>query len=1058
MRRAKRLNWKICVLILGVIGLASSLAPPRTNLFGVELNRTVVADDFIPSPAIEGTVFAVTAGNNLISFNQFAPSAIIRTTAITGLAAGENILGIDFRPRTGVLFAVSNQSRVYTINPSTGAATQVGTTVLTPAVMGTSFGFDFNPVPDRIRFVTDADQDLRLNPDTGGVAGTDGTLAFATGDPNAGANPNAVAAAYTNNFSGATTTSLYVIDSNLDVLALQGSAGGAPVSPNTGMLTTVGPLGVNTTDQVGFDIASPSGLALASLTPMGAMNSSLYSINLMTGAATLIGPIGGMEIVSDIAVVVRVETIFALTANNVLIAFNSGLPNNVVLTRPVTGLGMGENLVGIDFRPATGELYGMTNQSRVYIINTSTGAATPAGGAPFAPALAGANFGFDFNPVPDRIRVTSDMQQNIRLNPNTGAGVMPADTNLAFAMGDPNQAATPRVVASAYTNNFAGTASTSLYGIDSQLNALVLQGSLGGTPVSPNTGQLTTVGMLTVDTTEDVGFDISPVTGAAFASLTLPGSTSSSTLFTINLATGAATQIGAIGGSQTIRDIAIASNVETILAVTASNKLISFQSTAPGVILSQTTITGLTSGDMITGIDFRPATSRLFAVSNTSRIYTIDPLSGASVQNGPVLTPVVTGTSFGIDFNPVPDRIRLVSTSGQNLRIVPDTGVATTDGMLAYAATDPRMGQTPNIVAAAYNNNFAGSTSTTLYVIDSMFDSLVTQGSPGSAPVSPNTGTLFTVGPLGVDTSEVVAFDIADGSNNAFAALTVGGMQQLYSINLQTGAATAIGAIGGGEQIRGITVINTPPPSQQSTGATLANAASFATNAAAPGSLAALFGKFQTMNGQLFTASSQPLPTMLGGVSVQVNGLDAGLLATSNSQINLALPQMLTDGPATIVVTNAAAMGANMMTSVGTINIQRSATGIFTFFANGQGTPAAVVTTDGVNFQPVFNPDGSPRAVSAGSAGTPNFLVLFTTGLRNTPAANPMDTNGIAEAVTVMVGSASAMVTFAGPAPGLVGVDQVNLMIPPQLAGAGVVNVTLTAGTFTSNTVQIRIQ
>src|SRR5262249_11223427 len=160
--------------------------------------------------------------------------------------------------------------------------TQVGTTQFTPALNGTSFGFDFNPVPDRIRLVSDTDQNLRLNPNDGTVAATDTNLAFAAGDANAAANPNIVGSAYTNNFSAASSTTLYGIDSNLDVLVMQGSVGGAPNSPNGGQLTTVGALGVNTTDQVGFDIVGPTGLALASLTPMGGTTSSLYSINLQT--------------------------------------------------------------------------------------------------------------------------------------------------------------------------------------------------------------------------------------------------------------------------------------------------------------------------------------------------------------------------------------------------------------------------------------------------------------------------------------------------------------------------------------------------------------------------------------------------------------------------------------------------------------------------------------------------------------------------------------------------------------------------------------------------------
>jgi uncharacterized protein (TIGR03437 family) len=262
-----------------------------------------------------------------------------------------------------------------------------------------------------------------------------------------------------------------------------------------------------------------------------------------------------------------------------------------------------------------------------------------------------------------------------------------------------------------------------------------------------------------------------------------------------------------------------------------------------------------------------------------------------------------------------------------------------------------------------------------------------------------------------------------------------------------------IGNIGGGEPIRGLAVANTPPASAQFAGAAVTNAASFVSDSFAPNSLAAVFGRFQTTNGQVFVVPTQPLPTTLGGVKVTINGVDSQLSVASNGQINLVVPQQLNDGLATVVVTN-----ADGTTRIGTINIQRTAAGIFTFFANGQGVPAAVTTTDGVVFLPVFNPDGSPRSVSAGTANSPNFLILFTTGLRNAPAANPNDQNGVAEAVTAMVRDTTATVTFAGPAPGFAGLDQVNLIIPPQLAGAGQVNLKLTAGGYTSNTVTIRIQ
>jgi hypothetical protein len=448
---------------------------------------------------------------------MITPGAILRTVPITGLAQGETISGIDFRPRTGQLYGVSSASRVYTINSSTGVATAVGA-AFTPALNGTRFGVDFNPVPDRIRLVSDAEQNLRLNPDTGGVAATDTALAFATGDANANANPNIAGVAYTNSFNAATTTTLYGIDSNLDALVRQGSPGGSPTSPNTGQLFTVGALGVNTTDQVGFDIAAPGDVALASLTTQGATTSTLYSINLTTGAATVVGAIGGTEIVRDIAIVTRTETIFAVNSNNQLLSFNSGTPG-VVASRTITGLQGGEQVLGIDFRPATGQLFALTNASRVYTLNTSSGAATAVSGIPLATPLSGNAFGFDFNPVPDRIRVVSDNDQNLRLNPTNGA-IAAVDTALAYAAGDANANANPNIVGAAYTSSMAGATTTTLYVIDSNLDTLALQGSIGGTPNSPNGGQLTTVGALGINTTDQVGFDIASQTGAAFASLT----------------------------------------------------------------------------------------------------------------------------------------------------------------------------------------------------------------------------------------------------------------------------------------------------------------------------------------------------------------------------------------------------------------------------------------------------------------------------------------------------------------------------------------------------------
>ena len=235
-----------------------------------------------------------------------APGTILHKTAITGLVGSDSIVGIDFRPGTGELFGLGSGSRLYVIDPVTAVATQVGTSGAF-TLNGTSFGFDFNPVPDRIRVVSDADQNLRLNPGNGTLTATDGTLAFAVGDPNAGANANIVAAGYTNSFGGSTATTLYGIDSNLDTLIIQNP-------PNSGALNTVvgTGLGINALSLAGFDIQALSGggnAAFAVFTTDG-VKSGLYTINLTTGAASLVGEIGATAtLLADVAIVPEITVI-----------------------------------------------------------------------------------------------------------------------------------------------------------------------------------------------------------------------------------------------------------------------------------------------------------------------------------------------------------------------------------------------------------------------------------------------------------------------------------------------------------------------------------------------------------------------------------------------------------------------------------------------------------------------------------------------------------------------------------------------------------------------------
>jgi hypothetical protein len=229
--------------------------------------------------------YGVTPGENLVTFDSTTPGVFNSFVSISGLQSGESLVGLDFRPNGGTLYAIGSTSRMYTINTMTGAATQVGIAG-SFALNGSRFGVDFNPVPDRLRVTSNLDQNLRLNPSNGALGAIDGSLAYAVGDTNFGTNPNVVASAYTNSFMGAASTTLYDIDSNLDILVTQNP-------PNNGVLNTVGALGVDFSEVSDMDIYfDGQNYAFASTNIVGGP-SSFYSLNLQTGAATLVGQFSG---------------------------------------------------------------------------------------------------------------------------------------------------------------------------------------------------------------------------------------------------------------------------------------------------------------------------------------------------------------------------------------------------------------------------------------------------------------------------------------------------------------------------------------------------------------------------------------------------------------------------------------------------------------------------------------------------------------------------------------------------------------------------------------------
>jgi Domain of unknown function (DUF4394) len=261
----------------------------------------------------------------------------------------------------------------------------------------------------------------------------------------------------------------------------------------------------------------------------------------------------------------RAEKVVAVTASHQLIKFNAGQPQKILASTPIKGLAPGETILGIDYRVSKDALYALGSSGRLYLLNDDTAQLTPVGATPFAVKLDGAQFGFDFNPAVDRIRVISSSGQNLRLHPDTGAVVdsnpnaegVQTDGPLAYAPGDANATKKPSVVGAAYSYNKFDPKITTNFALDAATGALVTQGSREGTQpaVSPNTGQLFTVGKLGVNF-EDAAFDIQALSDVAFAALTgkeLRGVR----WYTLDLKTGEARFIGTIDTREGIRAIAM---------------------------------------------------------------------------------------------------------------------------------------------------------------------------------------------------------------------------------------------------------------------------------------------------------------------------------------------------------------------------------------------------------------------------------------------------------------------------------------------------------------------
>lgn len=252
--------------------------PIRTALAGAALALAAASSGAV-------TLVGLTSAHELATFDSATPGSASRV-AITGLAAGDRLVGIDLRPSNNRLYGLSLSQNLYTLDATTGAATFVAA-LSNPVISGSlGWGIDFNPVADyagatSLRVVSSAGGNFAINASTGAVGNTANTIA-----------PGYTAVAYINSQplagAGPASTALYYIDSTTDTLAM------APGAFNTPTITTVGALGIDVLRANGFEVA-PDGSAYAALTTdMGSsLVSGLYRIDLATGRATMLGEFNG---------------------------------------------------------------------------------------------------------------------------------------------------------------------------------------------------------------------------------------------------------------------------------------------------------------------------------------------------------------------------------------------------------------------------------------------------------------------------------------------------------------------------------------------------------------------------------------------------------------------------------------------------------------------------------------------------------------------------------------------------------------------------------------------
>lgn len=469
------------------------------------------------------------------------------------------------------------------------------------------------------------------------------------------------------------------------------------------------------------------------------------------------------------------NTFYALGENSILYELDISNPEKIVSRIKIETSSDSETIVAIDFRPCTAQLYALSNEGKMYSVNVNhnrISSPQPINRITASADFTASTFGFDFNPVTDRIRLVTNKGENLVLEPRNGG--------LDKDHGSPFGVTTPNVGAVAYTNNYSGASHTRLLGIDPVTDKLIEY-------LNAAAGELKTIGDLGIDILEVGGFDISPRSSGgkeyAIASVRIGQRWE---LHHVELETGKLLKLGDLPSGE-ILGIAIPTPVAYALG--HFNRLLIFNpmdqvETDPERLIVERPITGLPMDAAILAIDLSVESfPKLYAIADNLRIYEIRPGSGEA-REVLILRPeydLPEDIGMGMDFNPFDNSIQVVVSSKETFNLP----VGSRD---PFFTTMLEEGKVRELDAVAYSNSQAGLAhegDSRMYGISSTTHILYKKDI--------NTNTLKRVGKLDFTFNQFNGFDIAGKKEDmGYGIFAVGGKSTLYEISLQTAITTGI--------------------------------------------------------------------------------------------------------------------------------------------------------------------------------------------------------------------------------------------------------------------------